>query len=99
MPLHFDLVSVETLMESKTETLKCPKLVRDITVGMFHPLPNNQLGQLQTSKQVFSKASVTKHDAGLKEMLFRITRRLIRTGADLTATGVHPFSARHAMRT
>lgn len=50
MPLHFDLVSVETLMESKTETLKCPKLVRDITVGMFHPLPNNQLGQLQTSK-------------------------------------------------
>jgi len=48
MPLHFNLISIEKLLERETRTLKCPKLPRDVTVRMCRPLPNNQLGQLQT---------------------------------------------------
>lgn len=48
MPLHCNLISIEMLLERKTETLKCLKLPEDITAGMCHPLPNSQLGQLQT---------------------------------------------------
>lgn len=83
MPLHFNLVSIQKLLERKTETPKCPKLPRDITVGMCHSLPNNQLGQLQTSKQFF-KSFCNKHYTGLKEMLFKIKGGLVRTGVVLT---------------